>query len=305
LGNTVSSAAENPMLILPGHKNRVCALAYSPNGALLASGGGDKKVRLWDLVTSRERATLRGHPACIYAAAFSPDGATLVTGGGQNTLRLWDVATGQSRSLDGHTVLVAAAVFSPEGNIVASAAGNVFDSNFPGEVSIWDAKSGRFVKTAPVIGGAWALAFAPNGETLAVGSGAQQVTFWDRSLRSSPPLEQAAAVRCVAFSPNGQTLAVAAGWDVKLWDVQTRRCLHTLKGHRGFVWALAFSPIGRMLFSGSEDQTVRVWDVASGRQRSAFDWQVGKVRALAASPDGMTVAAGGENEIVLWDNDDA
>ena len=247
------------MLLLPGHKNRVCALAYSHDGATLASGGGDKKVRLWDRVTGQECSILRGHPACVYAVAFSPDGSALVTGGGQNSLRIWDLSSGQGRPLNGHSVLVSTAAFSPDGGLVASAAGNVFDSGFPGEVSLWEPKNGDCLNTVPIPGGAWSAAYAPDGRTLAVGSGAQNVTIFDNSLRFRCSLEQGAAVRRVAFAPDGKTLAATAGWEIKVWEVSTQKTRHTLRGHRGFVWAVAFSPDGRTLFSGSEDQTVRVW----------------------------------------------
>jgi WD40 repeat protein len=249
---------------------------------------------------------LRGHPACVYAATFSPDGKALVTGGGQNSLRIWEVSTGRGRPLTGHAILVSAAAFSPDGRTLATAAGNVFDSGFRGQVSLWDPNSGeRLLQKASIEGGVWSLAFAPDGLSFATGGGGQTVNFWDSSLNRSRSLEQGTGVRCVAFSPDGRLLAAAAGWDVKLWEVAGRRHLHTLKGHRGFVWAVAFSPDGRSLFSGSEDQTVRTWDPSSGRERSTLDWKIGKVRSLAVAPDGMTVAAGGENQIVIWDAEES
>jgi WD40 repeat protein len=92
------------MRVLRGHKGRVCALAYAPDGRTLASGGNDRKVRLLDAATGSERLALKGHPACVYALAFSADGRSLASGGGQRCLRLWDVAAGQ-----GHAALRGAA----------------------------------------------------------------------------------------------------------------------------------------------------------------------------------------------------
>src|SRR5262245_55770738 len=117
---------------IAAHKGRVCALTYSPDGKLLASGGEDKKVRVWNPVTGDEVAVYKGHKGCVYALAYSPDGALLASGGGRNELFRWDTSSIRT-PLAGHTVLVGAVAFSPDGSVLASAAGNVFDSHFDGE----------------------------------------------------------------------------------------------------------------------------------------------------------------------------
>jgi WD40 repeat protein len=112
-----------------------------------------------------------------------------------------------------------------------------------------------------------------------------------------------AGVRCVAFAPDGRALAVAAGWVVKIWDVGDRALRYTLRGHKHFVWTVAFAPDGKTALSRSEDRTVRSWDVESGRAMGAYDWHAGKVRCVAFAPDGLTAAAGGDGDIVIWDVD--
>jgi WD40 repeat protein len=292
------------MLLLHRHKKRVCALAYSQDGHTLASGGEDKIVRVWDPATGQERTSLKGHKACIYSVAFSRDNLTLASSGGQKQLILWDL-TGKREPVHapGHTLLVGAVAFSPNGKLLASADGMTFLSGGlgGGGVFLWDVKPFQKRGSKNLPGGVQSLAFAPNGKELALGT-VQRVMLCDLSFRGKS-LEQGAAVRDVVYSPDGQTLAVAAGWNVNIWNVKTMESRHTLKGHKSFVWSVAFAPDGRTLLSGSEDKTVKFWDVASGSERGTFDWKVGKIRAVAFAPDGMTAAAGGDGPIVVWDVD--
>jgi WD40 repeat protein len=71
----------------------VWCLAFSPDGKLLASGSSDRTIKLWDVATGKERATLRGHAGEVSSVCFSPDGKVLASGGDDRTIKLWDVAT--------------------------------------------------------------------------------------------------------------------------------------------------------------------------------------------------------------------
>jgi WD40 repeat protein len=109
----------------------------------------------------------------------------------------------------------------------------------------------------------------------------------------------------LAFAPDGHTLAVASGPEVLLYDVVGGMERSRLHGHTGEVRHLAYHPAGRLLASAGWDETVRLWDVEQERQVRSFNWNIGKVRCLAFAPDGMTCAAGGHSgQVVLWDVDD-
>jgi WD40 repeat protein len=164
----------SPYLQILSHLYSVNAVAFSPDGKLVASGSHDRTVRLWDAATGTERRVLKGHSNLVYAVAFSPNGKLVASGSHDSIVRLWDAATGtERRALKGHSHWVYAVAFSPDGKLVASGSGDR-------TVRIWDAATGierRVLKGH--LDSVYAVAFSPDGKLVASGSLDNTVRLWD------------------------------------------------------------------------------------------------------------------------------
>jgi WD40 repeat protein/serine/threonine protein kinase len=287
----------NCRLTLHGHENAVFAVAFCPDGKILASASWDGTARLWDVTTGKAQATLR-RPGALWALAVSRDGKTLATTGQRELVTLWDVATGQERCLGAPSGFAGLAL-TRDGKTVAAAGARL--------IKLWDVATGH--EQATLRGdreeGFPSVAFSPDGKTVAAGTSEKSVRLWTAD---GGKWRQGAAlkghegwVRSVAFSPDGKTLAAGSGWSAKLWDVATGKQRATLQGHKGTVESVTFSPDGKTLATGSEDRTVRLWDVATGQER-AQQAHLGPVYSVAFSPDGKALASGsGDGAVKVWD----
>ena len=299
--------------LLTDHVRGIQSCMYSPDGTILAAGGTDGTVLLWDVSTRQLITTFKGHEQWrrVITLAFSPDGRTLASGADYDeVVQLWDVATTQRRAtLTEHTGGVTAVAFSPDGRTLAS-------SSRDGMIRLWDVATGEHnaILVGPEV---LTLAFSPDGRTLASGDRGNRIHLWDMDTRQShwSFLEPTEIVSAVAFSPDG-TLLASEGEDnaIRLWDANTGQQRAILTAHTRPIRSLAFSPDNRTLASVGEDNTVRLWDIdrlwapnmVYTESKSILHAHPGRITAIAFSPDSRLLASGSDDHVFrVWNAETA
>jgi WD40 repeat protein len=276
----------------------VTSIAFSPGGKVLASGGQDRTIRLWDVAAGREIHRFFGQHTEISSLAFSPNGAMLACAGLDDAVRLWDVANKKEhRQLGGRHGQLHALAFSPDGKTLVTGGAD-------GGLRFWDVPTGKesrhFVRAdylPPSL-----ISFSPDGRSLTCAHwSSPTIELWN--VQSGKEVHPSAGhhgwVAAVAFAPDAHTL-VSGGTDgtTRIWDLTAKGKTRTLTGHRYGVKTIAFSPDGKLVATGGNDQAVCVYDPATGRQLWRRTGQA-HVVFVGFSPDGKTVVSGGADKLCL------
>ncbi|GAB1823252.1 WD40 repeat domain-containing serine/threonine protein kinase [Herbidospora sp. RD11066] len=281
------------------HEQGVYAVAFAPDGKVLATGGGGG-VRLWDTTDPARPVALDPlrYDDWVATLAFNHDGTLLATGAHDGSLRLWDVAARAPVAvLEGQTGRVTTLAFTRDGTLLASGGDDE-------TVRLWDVAGQAAAGTLPGHrSGIDSLAFNHDGTILASASGDPTVWLWNVEERARrADLLTTAGMFAVAFNPAG-SLVAAGGTDpsVRLWDVARRTIVATMTGHTNAIGSLAFSPDGTLLASGGDDRTVRLWKVADGALVDVLTGPEDRVTSVAFSPDGQLLAVGStDTKLRLW-----
>ncbi len=272
------------------HPNGVNAVAFSPDGEILASAGTDKLIQLWDTFIGEPLQTLQGHTGPVLSVSFNPNGNTLASAS-RTEIRFWDVDTGeQQQIITGDTHSVHSIALSNDGLTLASGYSN-------GTVQLWDVnrQAKQQLTTddseAPIKG----LSFSPDGTMLAIGINGG-ISMWNPTSREQLWVSRDVYPSSITFSPDGTTLATIDGANISLLDVGTGE-----RAQEYSYWGasdISFSPDSQFLavVRGSID----LLHLRTERKIRTLDADGVYSYAAAYAPDGRTIAGGAGNEVWFW-----
>lgn len=307
------SGAGPRLLIQSGHHAGVTSVSYSPDGTLIATAGGDKKIKLWETTSRKLLNDLEGHSEEVIAIDFSPDGKLLASCGGNNEVFIWHVQSGKlMHSLRGHESGVNSVAFSPDGKTLATA-GGLYQDVSDNTIRIWEVQSGRQLR---VLKGHSALAshaeFGLGGRVLVSAGKDKTVKIWsmpDGQLLNSTNTPD--YVDALAVLPGGRSFSTVSNKLMTVWDMQGQQ-VSTLNLPVPTSVIAFSSDASTFAFNCAGERCVEIRSFPSGQLINKLavmgpddgQYYRGGVNALSFSPDGKTLITGDSDSFAkLWSRD--
>lgn len=262
----------------PVNYERISSVSWSPTDNIIASSNDNNTIKLWKInrqnidgqnkfEIKEFKKPLEGHEGWVWSIAFSRDGKLLASSSQDTKVKLWDIITGECLNTFGDSDGHKDQVWSVKFSPIKD---NILASCSSDETfKLWDIETGECIKT-----------------------------FYDTS-----------PVYSIVFSPTDEQSLASCNeeGDIKLWNINERKPKNILTEHTQRIWSLDFSPDGKLLASGSDDETVKVWEIATGKlirdfkgSRAHTNW----LRSVSFYPEDNRnlLASGGEDKSVkIWD----
>lgn len=265
-------------LSLRGHKERVGAASYSPDGKRIVTASGDKTARVWDAASGELLKTLAGHTERVSSAVYSAEGTQILTASADKTARIWDARTGKTvLTIEGGEEAVDSADFSPDGTRVITV------SSGKAVARLWDAVTGKPIVTlrAPP-------AKQPENPAQPLPEGRVMI------LSSN-------AVEAAGFFPDNTRVFMASqDGTVSIWDAATGAMISSFNDEAAFIHTARLSRDGKLLAIASDTGAVRVWNLENGKLAISLDHD-GAVSEAVFSADGSRIVAAAGDRVELWD----
>jgi WD40 repeat protein len=273
------------VLTFKKHRGPVYSLAVHPEGSIIATGGEDKLIYLWDISTGEIQKTYEGYLHPPKYLEFSSDGRYLISAAATE-IRIWDLAKDTWRGYKKHVTHVYNVDFNKD-------ASRFLSTSLKPNFILWDRVESEVIHefeghSRSTLAAAW----SPDNNWIASGSGDQNIRIWDAGTMETVHTISAHGgnIYSLHFSPDNTLLASASmDENIKLWDVMTGKIHKLLTGHEYAVVFIRFSPDGKYLVSASYDRTVKLWEVATGKCIYTFVDQMDAIYAADFTPDGKHI----------------
>jgi WD40 repeat protein len=290
------------MIQFDGHSAPIFSLGFCPNSSLLASGGNDGWVRVWEASGAMLQGVCPNDTLARSAVAWMPSGEWVTFADDNQVQSLGPFSTtgrkrSEPRASFSQDRVVALTYVTT--NLLAVGTGKRNDTG-SGQLHLWDVDRNRAVPVPLNVRGAngvRAIAAHPPTKWLHWIAGLQNSTAciwrsWCITSTSPTDVTLGKPAAAIAVSPDGGTVALAIDWQVKLFTAGGKS-IGELSGHKGRVSSVTFGNGGRTVVSAGWDETVRFWDVKTLKETARFPLTIGQVTALAISPDNTRIAVGG------------
>lgn len=300
-----------------GTKVDLVGMAITPDGQHVLCANALSTLELWDLESKQRLTTFRisfNTLSYLRNLVMSPDGRKILCAYSDDTMQLCDLETGTSlRSFIGHTEAITGMAITPDGRRAISASKDH-------SLRLWDLESGECLRTFKGhTNDVTTVAVTPDGKRAISGSRDNTLRLWDLENEKQPGTwlrnwkrgdqslrtfkEHTDQITSLAVTLDGRrAISTSRDETLRLWDLETGKCLGTFKGHTGVVTSVAITSDGKHAISVSSDQTLRRWDLESVQSLQTIEGHTKEVTGVAITPDGKhAVSASKDKTLRLWD----